>query len=123
MKLLKLIVNNFRGINGPQNVIDFSNSNIIFLIGQNNAGKSSLLHAYEFFVGSKTTATATDFFDQNPGNNIEIEAFFEVEEADRTNPELSGAKAQEPDWINKWVDDRNVVRVRKTWASVGTASI
>lgn len=121
MKLLKLIVDNFRGINGPNNVIDFSNSNILFLIGQNNAGKSSLLHAYEFFVGSSSKAAVTDFFDQKPANEIQIEAFFEVEETDRSNSDLVGSgKTAEPDWIGKWVDAGNVVRVRKTWSSVGT---
>ena len=42
MKLIKLIISNFRGLKGS-NVIDFTNSNIIFLIGQNNIGKSSFL--------------------------------------------------------------------------------
>ena len=41
MKLQKLIIKNFRGLKGDKNIIDFSDSNIIFLIGQNNVGKSS----------------------------------------------------------------------------------
>lgn len=42
MKLQKLIIKNFRGLKG-ENVINFENSNIIFLIGQNNVGKSTFL--------------------------------------------------------------------------------
>ncbi len=30
MKLQKLIIENFRGLKGKENIIDFSNSNIIF---------------------------------------------------------------------------------------------
>lgn len=52
MKLIKLIISNFRGLKGS-NTIDFTNSNIIFLIGQNNIGKSSFLRAYEFFIDPK----------------------------------------------------------------------
>ncbi|EOQ87390.1 hypothetical protein LEP1GSC202_3521 [Leptospira yanagawae serovar Saopaulo str. Sao Paulo = ATCC 700523] len=36
MKLKKLNIKNFRGINGDQNSIDFSKSDILFLIGKNN---------------------------------------------------------------------------------------
>ena len=50
MKLQKITIKNFRGLKGENNTIDFSNSNIIFLIGQNNVGKSTYLRAYEFFV-------------------------------------------------------------------------
>ena len=62
MKLQKLIVKNFRGLKGENNVIDFSKSNIIFLIGQNNVGKSSFLRAYEFFVNSSQKASLSDFY-------------------------------------------------------------
>lgn len=56
MKLLRLIINNFRGLKGDENIIDFSKSDIIFLIGQNNVGKSTYLRAYEFFVNPKQVA-------------------------------------------------------------------
>ena len=51
MKIISFGVNNFRGIAGgiQNNTIEFNNSNTIFLLGQNNVGKSSFLKAYEFF--------------------------------------------------------------------------
>ena len=44
MRLCKLIIKNFRGLKGDKNIIDFENSNIIFLIGQNDIGKSTFLN-------------------------------------------------------------------------------
>ena len=35
MKIKRLTIKNFRGINGQNNCIDFNESDIIFLIGQN----------------------------------------------------------------------------------------
>lgn len=46
MKILQFGVNNFRGISGGllNNLIDFTNTNTIFLFGQNNVGKSGLIN-------------------------------------------------------------------------------
>jgi AAA15 family ATPase/GTPase len=61
MKIISFGVNNFRGISGglENNTIEFNNSNTIFLLGQNNVGKSSFLKAYEFFY-KNTTPTPED---------------------------------------------------------------
>ncbi len=116
MKLQKLIIKNFRGLKGNQNEIDFSNSNIIFLIGENNVGKSSFLRAYEFFVNSSQKASETDFFNYDQSNHIEIEGVFLKEEDDDADEELQGSgKNIEPDWVNKWVDSNKLVRVKKIW--------
>jgi predicted ATP-dependent endonuclease of OLD family len=116
MKLQKLIIINFRGLKGNQNVIDFSNSNIIFLIGENNVGKSSFLRAYEFFVNSSQKASETDFFNYDQSNHIEIEGVFLKEDDDDADEELQGSgKNIEPDWVNKWVDSNKLVRVKKIW--------
>lgn len=61
MKLQRITIKNFRGLKGDSNTIDFSNSNIIFLIGQNNVGKSTYLRAYEFFVNPAQSAEKEDF--------------------------------------------------------------
>ena len=61
MKLLKLTVKNFRGLKGDKNIINFDDSDIIFLIGQNDVGKSTFLRAYECFVNSKQQAAKSDF--------------------------------------------------------------
>ena len=45
MKLIKLIIENYRGISESCE-IKFDNSNIIFLIGQNNIGKSTFFFLF-----------------------------------------------------------------------------
>lgn len=116
MKLQKLIIKNFRGLKGKNNVIDFSGSNIIFLIGQNNVGKSSFLRAYEFFVNPKQIAILTDFFNYDLNTPIEIEGYFLKEKIDEEDEELRGkAKQAEPDWVDKWVDADNLIKIKKIW--------
>ncbi|MFA0526031.1 AAA family ATPase, partial [Vibrio sp. 10N.222.52.C3] len=48
MKIKSLKVMSFRNINGKNNILDFNDSDIIFIFGQNNVGKSTFLHAYEY---------------------------------------------------------------------------
>lgn len=116
MKLQKLIIRNFRGLKGENNIIDFEKSNIIFLIGQNNTGKSSFLRAYEFFINSKQVATQYDFHNYDLSVPIEIEGIFLKEQEDENDIELIGkAKSAEPDWVNKWVDENGLIKVKKIW--------
>ena len=112
MKLVELRITNFRGLGGSKNVIKFEGSNVIFLIGQNNVGKSSFLHAYDFFIDSKQTAAESDFFQYNTAAPIEIEADFRREDGDEKNPDFSN----EPDWINKWVQaGTGLITIKKIW--------
>lgn len=71
MKIISFGVNNFRGISGgiENNTIEFKDSNTIFLLGQNNLGKSSFLKDYEFFY-KNTTATPEDLFKRNTDYKI-----------------------------------------------------
>lgn len=114
MKLKELIIKNFRGLKGDKNKIDFTASNIIFLIGQNNVGKSSYLRAYEFFVNARQKAIKEDFYDYNIDIPIEIIGVFIKEENDEEDADLN----KEPQWIDKWVNDENLVQVRKKWGNV-----
>lgn len=65
MQLVKLLISNFRSIAGSESEpgvkIDLENVNLINLIGQNNAGKSSILYAYEYFVTSSKEVSRNDF--------------------------------------------------------------
>lgn len=116
MKLQRLLIKNFKGLGGEKNIIDFSKSNIILLIGQNNVGKSSFLKAYEFFVNSRQVATLEDFFKYNIEVPIEIEGVFLKEPNDEDDLDLTGkGKQAEPEWVNKWVDADNLVRIKKRW--------
>jgi putative ATP-dependent endonuclease of the OLD family len=124
MKLHRITVKNFRGLSGDQNIIGFDNSDIIFLIGQNNVGKSTFLRAYEYFVASKQAVNRFDFYNHDEQNTIEIIAEFVQEEEDREDPELSGSgKSKDPDWINKWVDpSTRIVKIKKQWVRVGESA-
>lgn len=120
MKLKKLIVKNFRGIKGDNNIINLDNSNIIFLIGQNNTGKSCFLNAYDFFVSSAQNADIIDFHQYTEENPVEIEGWFEKEAEDEKDTELAGSgSSADPDWIKKWVDKDNIVKVKKVWVEKG----
>lgn len=82
MRLIKLLISNFRGIGGDKDFpgveIDFEDINLIFLIGENNTGKSSVLSAYDYFVKSNLQVTESDFHKHNT-NPITIEAWIEAE--------------------------------------------
>lgn len=116
MKLIELRISNFRGLGGTGNVINFEKSNIIFLIGQNNVGKSSFLNAYEFFIASKKKAQIEDFFNYNSNNWIEIEGDFVLEDNDGEDSTFS---KNEPDWVEKWVQSESRrITIKKMWKSV-----
>ncbi|EOI3462793.1 ATP-dependent endonuclease [Cronobacter dublinensis] len=107
MRLKSLKVNNFRAINGGNNTLHFNNNNIVFLFGKNNIGKSSILHAYEYFASPTQKALITDFHDYNEHNEIVIEAVYIKEESDNANFLEKG--------LDKWVGKDNEIRFRKTW--------
>lgn len=115
MKLISLIVNNFRGLKGEVNIIDFEGSNIIFLIGKNNYGKSTFLDAYNFFVEPKSKSTIEDFYNKESSIPIEITGIFITEENNGKDKDLS---KEDPDWIHKWVDKDGLIRIKKVWNSV-----
>jgi Predicted ATP-dependent endonuclease of the OLD family len=120
MKFNKLIIEDFRGLKGTSNAIEFADSNIIFLIGKNNVGKSTFLKAYEFFTNPKQMASREDFYNYNTNNPICIEGWFTKEDEDENDDELKGkAKNIEPDWLNKWVDQSGIIKVRKRWSIAG----
>jgi len=110
MKLLSLKIENYRAINGENNVLQFIDNNIVFLFGKNDIGKSSVLHAYRYFSSPSQKALITDFFDQNTDNKIIIEATFFKEDSDDENFTEKG--------LNKWVADDGTVRFKKTWSKV-----
>ena len=119
MKLQKLTIKDFRWLKWDKNVINFSTSDIIFLLGQNDVGKSSFLRAYEFFIEPKQKASLTDFYDYKISNNIEIEAEFLIEKEDEENkdlqPELKKWESLEPNWLKNRANSDNIVKIKKVW--------
>lgn len=75
-RLVKLIIKNFRCIGPVPVTIELSD--IVVLVGSNNAGKSSLLRAYELVMseGSKAGELKLDDF---PNNTIDPENLPEIE--------------------------------------------
>jgi len=106
-------VKNFRaigaGVSGQGIKIDLNQHNLIFLIGKNNCGKSSVLKAYEFFVKSKQKADESDFFHKSIDNPIEIEMTIQAE----TDEE------REHQALRNILDANQTARIRKTWNEIG----
>lgn len=111
MKIKSLKVISFRNINGENNALDFNDSDIIFIFGQNNIGKSTFLRAYEYFVTPKKKSVLSDFHNFDEGNTIEMEMVFTKEAGDDLVFERKG--------LNRWVSENNEIRFRKTWDRVG----
>jgi len=115
MKLVELRIRNFRALGGDRNTIQFEDSNVIFLIGQNNVGKSTFLHAFEFFVNPRQKSVVADFFNYDVTIPIEIEADFRKEDGDEENSDFTG----EPEWIDRWVQTgTGLITVKKEWSEV-----
>ncbi|WP_028468991.1 ATP-dependent nuclease [Neptunomonas japonica] len=114
MKLVSLKINNFRAINGEENIIEFKDNNIVFIFGKNNIGKSSVLHAYRYFTAPTQKSLITDFNEQDVTKKIVIEATFLKEATDVDNFARKG--------LDKWVDLDSLVRFRKVWSGVDTVA-
>lgn len=116
MRLYQLKIKNFRGLKGEDNIIKFDKSDIIFLIGQNNVGKSTYLRGYEFFVNPKQNAKNSDFYNYDTSIPIEMEGWFVHEDEDADDESYAGkGKSKDPEWINKWADKCGLIKVRKIW--------
>ncbi len=111
MKIKSLKVKSFRNINGENNILEFNDSDIIFIFGQNNVGKSTFLRAYEYFVTPKKKSELSDFHQFDEQNIIEMEMVFTKEVGDEPIFDKKG--------LNRWVSDENEIRFRKTWNKVG----
>lgn len=111
MKIKSLKVSSFRSINGEDNVLEFDDSDIIFIFGQNNAGKSTFLRAYEYFITAKKKCVLSDFHNFNEENPVEMEMVFTKENGDDETFEKKG--------LNKWVSENNEIKFRKKWIKVG----
>lgn len=114
MKLLQLGIDGYRGINGglDRNTINLSNSNAIFIFGQNNVGKSTFLRAYIAFY--ENTVTSDDFA-QGLSGDIVVEITLRVDES--TDKEFinehTGGKFN--NLKTKYIDSKGVIKIRKTW--------
>ncbi len=120
MKIISFGVNNFRGISGgiEKNTIEFNNSNTIFLLGQNNVGKSSFLKAYEFFHNN-TSPTYEDIYRMDPNNVIEFEMVFELDEYDFKKESIKNKK----EGLKKWLNEKNHLKIKRIFKPKDAAKI
>ncbi|MEG0915628.1 MAG: AAA family ATPase [Myroides sp.] len=111
MKIISFGVNNFRGIAGglENNTIEFNNSNTIFLLGQNNVGKSSFLKAYEFFYKSSSSPTIEDIYRMNPDNIIEFELVLQLDEFDFQKDSIANKR----EGLKKWLNENNFLKIKR----------
>jgi len=120
MKIKSFAVNNFRGISGglEKNKILFEDTNAIFIFGQNNVGKSSILKAYEAFYDENVNIN-TDFNYINDSSNIEIEVEVYISEAEDRPFVDTKAPGKWDNLVSKYLDDNNVMKIRKEFIQSG----
>ncbi|MBG0812344.1 AAA family ATPase [Methylosinus sp. H3A] len=108
-KLLKLVVRNL-GCIGPEG-IEVALDNVVCLVGKNNAGKSTILRAYELAIKPSLFVGSRDRCRWTPGDEPS------VVELDVHIPE--GVANVDEKWKSK-VGDYLVVRSRWEWAPDGS---
>lgn len=105
MKLAELIIENFRGIGSDG--IKIKIDNIIALIGKNNAGKTTVLSAYEAFASTGAALQLKDFYKEDINNKPIITGIF--------------VDVNEGELAKKWIHDdeefgyKNCIKAQYRW--------
>lgn len=107
MRLAGLIIKNYKCIGAVERRIRIDS--IVVLIGQNNAGKSTVLDAYEAFASGGKERTESEFNAQDPAKPIEITGIFTDLTAE--DEETVGKK-----WTHDDADYGRCIKVRWLWA-------
>lgn len=89
MRIARIHIENFRSIKS----LDFNPSPLCAVIGENNAGKSNIMHALNLILGdtwpSERSFSADDFYLRDTTNPIVIQVYFdETWETERNNATL-----------------------------------
>lgn len=111
-RLHKLIVKNFRGIGS--NPVEIELDEIVVLVGPNNAGKSSILRAYEVVMrhGSSEGKLQIDDF---PNGVVEANSLPEIELQTIIYDNAPGER-----WIHTTPDGEYLIRENWIWSSPNT---
>lgn len=106
-KLRKLVIQNFRCIGDFPVSIDLDD--IVVLVGPNNAGKSTVLRAYQVITESSAPKlTIEDFHEGNTSIPASVELYTSV------GDDLPGNR-----WVQK-IDGESIVRERWIWSTPAT---
>jgi predicted ATP-dependent endonuclease of OLD family len=110
MRLAGLLVKNYRRIGnlGCQIKID----EIVVLIGPNNAGKSTILDAYEAFASSGAELEVSHFHNEDQKMPVEITGIFDSLTKD--DLDVIGEK-----WAHEDCDYGTCIKVRWVWSQAG----
>lgn len=121
MKIINFSVNNYRCITGglEQNTINFEGSNTIFIFGQNNTGKSSILNAYQLFY-ENDKPNQSDFYNKNETNHITVEIELEFTMSEK---EKFRAKKEQAEKKYFYGEDNNRFKIQKTWKKAGQVAL
>ncbi len=142
MKISYFAIDNFRGISGglENNRIIFEDTNTLFIFGQNNAGKSTFLQAYQFFYND-CTPNKDDYFKRNDNLIMQFEIEVLLEDIDIAKIQEAAPKQKES--FKKYLINGNSLRIKSIfqkdkkitkkaitwepaandWADIGYASI
>ena len=108
-KLRKLIIQNFGCIGGSPVTVELDD--IVVLVGPNNAGKSTILRAYQKITESSAPKLDIDDFHER---KVDAAANPTIELVTAVGENLPGSR-----WIQK-IDDENIVRERWVWKEPGS---
>ncbi|HEJ6400160.1 TPA: AAA family ATPase [Pseudomonas aeruginosa] len=110
MKLAGLIVKNYKRIGEIECHIKIDD--IVILIGQNNAGKSTILDAYEAFASLGAALDKSNFHDEDESRQIEITGIFN--QVTKEDIEVLSAK-----WVHEDEEFGACIKVRWVWNRAG----
>lgn len=112
MILRKAILTNYRGINGSKEII-FDSFNCI--VGQNDAGKSTVLKALDIFLNG-TKPTRADMNVQSANNFFSVELYFDYKNKDCFLGEQITTSIESEELVNA----DNLLVIKKTWTVTET---
>jgi putative ATP-dependent endonuclease of OLD family len=101
IKILKLIVKNYRGI-GPTG-LEIDIDDIVVLVGPNNSGKSTILKAFKLISTASEKIKLDDFYNSDINNKPEIEVWSKVLDSNVHIDKI------------KWVNSNKIVKERWIW--------
>ena len=107
-RLRKLIIQNFGCIGNSPVAVELDE--IVVLVGPNNAGKSTILRAYQAITESSVPKLTLEDFHES---KVDPEALPTVELITAVGDDLPGSQ-----WVEK-IDDENIVRERWVWNEAG----